>query len=338
MKNLFLILFSLPLLCLAQKYTLTPLTTGTNTSLRGLSVVSDDIAWVSGSNGYVGKTTDGGSTWTWVQPTGYQQLDFRSIKAFNANKAIIANAGSPAHILLTEDGGQNWKQVYNNIDSAIFLDGVDFWNNDKGIIFGDPIKNKMQLLKTVDGGLTWQDISKNLKANLAPGEAGFAASGTAINTFGSKVWIATGGLVSNIYYSANYGKTWQVYKCPIIQGENSMGAFSINFLNAKKGVVVGGNYLKDKDNTNNIFLTNNGGKTWQKPVKSVFGFRSAVTFVNELVCFATGTSGTDFSLDGGENWENLSKLGFHALQKAKTGKIILLTGSKGRVYKVTETK
>jgi photosystem II stability/assembly factor-like uncharacterized protein len=335
LKKLFLLLFLFPFFAVAQNYVLTPLTDVKNTSIRGLSVVSNSVAWVSGSNGLIGKTLDGGKTWLWTQPNGYEKLDFRDIEAFDQNKAIVVNAGSPAYVLYTQDGGKSWKEVYKNLDSAIFLDGMDFWTPQQGIIFGDPIGHKMQLLKTTDGGLTWENISSNLKTNLAVGEAGFAASGTSIRTHkNGKVWIATGGTVSNIYYSGNYGATWNVYACPIIQGESSTGPFSISFYNAKLGLAVGGNYLKDKESINNALLTKDGGKTWSKPKQSVFGYRSAVTFITNKICVATGSSGTDISVDGGLNWANISSLNFNAVQKAKIGDLILLTGNKGQIYQL----
>ena len=335
MKRILYFLLLFPIIGFAQTYTLKELTTGKNTSMRGLSVLSNSVAWVSGSNGQIGKTLDGGKTWVWTQPKGYEKLDFRDIEAFDDLKAIVVNAGSPAYILATVDGGKSWTEVYKNADTAIFLDGMSFWDKQQGIIFGDPINNKMQLLKTTDGGLTWQDISKNLKQNLAKGEAGFAASGTTIRTTADgKVWVASGGTKSNIYYSSNFGKSWKVYPCPILQGESSTGPFSIAFYNNKQGLAVGGNYLKDKENTNNVLMTSNGGKTWVKPEKPVLGYRSAVEYITDKICFATGSSGTDYSIDGGNTWTNISKLNFNALQKAKNGDLILLTGNRGNIYQV----
>lgn len=329
---LFLFLI-LPFYSFSQTYYLLQKTQGTNTSLRGLSVVNDSVAWVSGSNGAIGKTKDGGSSWEWFKVKGYEKLDFRDIEAFDDKRAVVVNAGSPAYILKTDDGGKTWKETYKNLDSAIFLDGMDFWNPSTGIIFGDPIKNKMQLLKTTNGGASWTDISAKLPFNMADGEAGFAASGTSIKTMGDgKVWIATGGTVSNIYVSDNYGADWEVYKCPIWQGENSTGPFSIDFINDKNGIVVGGNYVKDKEKTNNVLLTKDGGKTWNKPVKSVGGYRSGVMYLTDQVCFATGTSGTDVSKDGGLNWYTISEISFNAIKKAKNGNLILLAGSNGNIY------
>ncbi|RZM07937.1 MAG: oxidoreductase [Pedobacter sp.] len=304
--------------------------------MRGLSVVSDQVAWVSGSNGSIGRTLNGGKDWQWTKPEGYEKLDFRDIEAFDDLRAVIINAGFPAQVLLTADGGKSWKQTYLNKDSLAFLDGMDFWDAKNGIIFGDPIKNKLMLLTTKDGGHSWQDISANLKKEMKVGEAGFAASGTTIQARGKgKVWISTGGSVSNIYYSANYGKSWKVYPCPIIQGQNSTGPFSMDFLDEKRGIVVGGDYLKDKESFNNAQLTNDGGKTWFKPDVSVFGYRSGVVFSDKLHCYATGTSGTDYSTDGGITWHQLSELKFNAVKKAKKGSLILLAGSKGQIYQLS---
>ncbi len=327
-----------PVWCFGQAYTLSPVASGTATSLRGMSIVSDQVAWVSGSNGSIGKTVDGGVTWQWLKPSGYEKLDFRDIEAFDSNKAVVVNAGSPAYVLVTVDGGKSWKQTYKNLDSAIFLDGMDFWDKNRGIIFGDPIMNRMQILTTSDGGNSWKNISANLKWNLLTGEAGFAASGTTIRAVGKgKVYIATGGAASNLYYSNNYGQTWDFYKCPIIQGESSTGVFSMAFSDKKSGVVVGGNFLKDNENTNNILLTNNGGRTWTKPLKPVGGYRSGVVYLSNKVLLATGSSGTDVSTDAGISWYSISKLNLNVVQKSKTGKLVLLAGNKGQIFKLTNT-
>jgi photosystem II stability/assembly factor-like uncharacterized protein len=335
MKKILWCLIMAPFFCAAQTYTFKPLNEGTKTSIRGLSIVNDQTGWVSGSAGTVGKTLNGGLNWQWIKPQGYEKLDFRDIEAFDEHQAIIVNAGSPAYILKTTDGGASWIETYKNADTAIFLDGLAFWDQKRAIIFGDPIKGKMQLLKTLDAGKTWVDISENLTLSLATGEAGFAASGTTIKTLpGGKVWIASGGMVSNIYFSPNYGETWQVFKCPIWQGQNSTGPFSIDFFDAKNGVAVGGNYVKDKENSNNIVLTNDGGKTWHKPVTPVLGYRSGVAYINVKTLVATGTSGTDISTDGGQNWKHISDLSFNAVQKAKKGNVVLLAGNKGLIYQL----
>ena len=42
-------------------------------SFRGLSVVNDDVLWVSGSKGTVGKSIDGGKTWKFIVVKGVKR-------------------------------------------------------------------------------------------------------------------------------------------------------------------------------------------------------------------------------------------------------------------------
>ena len=107
----------------------------------------------------------------------------------------------------------------------------------------------------------------------------------------------------------------------------------MDFFDAKTGVVVGGNYLKDKDNSNNILYTRNGGRTWKKADQPVLGYRSGVAYVTKNFCVATGTSGTDISVDGGKTWKNISNLSFNAVKSAD--KAIILVGNNGQVYKLS---
>ncbi|MXV16237.1 WD40/YVTN/BNR-like repeat-containing protein [Hufsiella ginkgonis] len=304
---------------------------GKSASLRGLSVVDNHTAWVSGSNGWFARTTDGGVTWKWKQLEKYTKLDFRDIEAFSDKVAVMVNAGSPAVIVRTGDGGETWTEVYRNDAPGIFLDGIDFWDNKRGIIFGDPILGQMQLLKTVDGGKNWENITPNLKVLLVEGEASFAASGTTIRAMkGGHTWVATGGKRSRIFYSPDYGKNWQAFDCPVIQGPESAGPFSIAFLDKNIGIAAGGDYKRDTLRQDNLVLTRDGGKTWQKPASGPLGYRSAVEYLSKNVLVATGTSGTDISTDGGITWRNISKEAFNSARRAKKGTWVVLAGSRGK--------
>ncbi len=74
------------------------LTSGTNTSLRGLSAVNDNVIWVSGSNGTIGRSLNAGKNWTWMTVKGFEKTAFRDIEAFDANTAVIIAIDSPAYI------------------------------------------------------------------------------------------------------------------------------------------------------------------------------------------------------------------------------------------------
>src|SRR3954463_14701553 len=71
----------------------TPQESGTKARLRGLSMVSRDIAWASGSEGTCLRTTDGGKTRGAQTVPGASSLDFRDIHGTNAATAYILSIG-----------------------------------------------------------------------------------------------------------------------------------------------------------------------------------------------------------------------------------------------------
>jgi photosystem II stability/assembly factor-like uncharacterized protein len=298
------------------------------TSIRGLSVVDNNVAWFSGSKGHVGRSLDGGRSWAFAQLKNYETLDFRSLYAFDSLRAIIANVGSPAHILLTTDGGRTWREVYNSNHPDIFLDGIDFWDSKSGVIYGDPINEKMTLLKTNDEGVTWQAIAESKRPKLEKGEASFAASGTGIRCYAkNKVMVATGGMVSRLWLSKDRGENWVSIPTPINQGKASAGIFSVG-MNEKQMVIVGGDYLADSLSAKNVFITSNGGKSWAAPFSPTRGYRSSVESISNDTWVATGQRGLDVSYDNGRNWTALSdEKGLHVARRARKGACVLAAGN-----------
>jgi len=301
-------------------------------SFRAVSVVDDSIAWIAGTNGWIGKTVNGGKSWNYKQVPGFEKLDFRSLYAHDDKNVVIANAGFPANILITNDGGRSWHTVFTLRDSAAFIDGIDFWNRNDGVIYGDPMNNKMFLLRTSDGGITWNAFSDNERPNLNEGEASFAASGTTIRCAGkTTVVIGTGGKTSRLWKSEDKGKSWKSFPVPVIQGKSTTGIFSIATYK-ENAVVVGGDYSQDTLKLNHVFITKDGGKTWIPPVVPTRGYRECVQYLDSKLLIATGPTGTEISFDGGLIWRPESdEKYFHVVRKARKGKLIVIAGGKGKV-------
>lgn len=339
MKKLFIFFFtfSIAAISLAQTSKIETLTTGTKTSIRGLSVVNDNVLWVSGSNGTIGKSINGGKDWKWLRVKGFGKTDFRDIEAFDAATAIIMAVDTPAYILRTTDGGQAWKVVYENKTPGMFLDAMEFWNSDAGIVIGDPVNGKLFIARTFDGGHSWKELPEQFKPAADKGEACFASSGTNIRALDrDEAVFITGGLTSNVFIRN------QKIKLPIIQGTQSTGANSIAVWDHKKLnggnklIVVGGDYLKDSSSVNNCFYSNNRGKSWKASKQPPHGYKSCVEYITEKNLITCGTSGVDISTDAGDTWNQISKEGFHVCRKAKDGKAVYLAGSGGRVAKLVQ--
>jgi len=144
----------------SQTNKLTILQSGNKVSLRGLSVVNNDIIWASGSNGMVAKSTNGGNSFEWIKVAGYEKRDFRDIEAFDQNTAIIMGVDAPAIILKTKDGGKSWKKVLEDSTKGMFLDAMDFSDSKHGVVIGDPINQKVYISTTDDQGETWKRYEK----------------------------------------------------------------------------------------------------------------------------------------------------------------------------------
>lgn len=333
-RTLLSIWFSITsLVASAQHFSWHAIPPQTEASFRALSVVDDSVAWVAGTKGWIGKTIDGGTSWTFSQVKDFETFDFRSLYAFDESYAVIANAGAPANILVTDDGGESWQVVYTHSDSAAFFDGIDFWDRNNGLIYGDPIGGRMLLLSTRNGGRTWVELPQRQRPPLEEGEASFAASGTNIRLQDSQtVGIGTGGKTSRIWTSDNRGRSWKTLTPPVLHGESSTGIFSFSGFRGKTAVIVGGDYLRDTLTVDHVFYTTDKGKTWERPQMPTRGYRECVEFIDDNTLIATGPTGTEVSVDGGKTWtpESDDRL-FHVVRKARNGKLIVMAGGKGQI-------
>lgn len=293
----------------AQSWQAVP--SGTAAELRGLSVVSDKVAWASGAKGTVLRTVDG-QQWQAMQVPDADKIDFRDIQAFDARTAIVMGAGPGAasRIYRTLDGGSTWKLVTTNQVPDGFWDAMAFWDKDNGILFGDPVKGSFQVYTTADGGLTWQEVaSKGIEA--MPNEGAFAASGTCLTVAGSHdAWIATGGsATSRVFHSADRGKTWRAASTPVPAGAPARGVFSVGFLNAKEGFAAGGDYKETRMAGVNGAYTADGGASWTPVEVAPAGYLSVVVPVPGAprAFVAAGLAGSGYSTNGGRNWVELDR-------------------------------
>ena len=311
----------------------TPQSTPTSASLRGLSVVSDQVVWASGSAGTVLRTTNGGTTWIKHPVPGADSLDFRSLKAFGADEAFVLSAGEPALLYHTTDGGTTWQLRYENRTPGIFFDALTFWDATHGIAMSDPVDGHFVLIATHDGGQTWQPLPTDHLPPPANGEAGFAASNSGLATHGDQnVWFATGGAQARVFRSDDRGKHWQVADTPMRQGEASQGIFSIVMTDSQRGAAVGGDYLLPEDTTRTASYTTDGGQTWQLSESLPGGYRSAVAYHPATQLLLTvGPSGVDYSADYGRTWQPIDTIGYHTVQFAPNQRVGWAAGSNGRI-------
>jgi len=312
------------------------LNTGTNASLRGLFVVNKSVIWASGSQGTVLLSTDGGDNWTIMKVPGAETNDFRSIHAWDKQRAMVFGVAGPDFGYLTENGGESWEVIYRDNTAGLFFNSLKFADDKHGLAVSDPVDGKFFVIRTEDGGKNWELVD-----SLPPveeGEANFAASNTCIEFLPSgKAWIASGGKAARVFYSQDFGRRWAVAKTPMIRGQASAGIFSIAFRNDREGIIVGGIYDRPEINSNIAAYTFDGGLNWQSAETMPAAYRSCVQYTSMdkgSFAFAIGKTGCDYSVDGGQNWKQLSKDGYYTFRAVPGKAIGFAAGSGGRIAKV----
>jgi photosystem II stability/assembly factor-like uncharacterized protein len=309
-----------------------------------MSIPSEEVIWVSGSNGTIGKTVDAGKTWRWMTVPGFEKKDFRDIEAFDSSSAIIMAIDNPAYILKTYDGGSTWKKVFERAAEGMFLDAMDFKNEKEGICIGDPLnegpanKRPFYMIRTFDGGDTWFERSTDHVPRAQTGEALFSASGTNISFLNHPDYeyaFVTGGMVANLYIIGKKGKPNKAVRVPIVQGKESAGTFSMATDRLKKFYCVGGDYKMPDNSSHNYYYTTNMGNKWRSPsLRTPLGYRSCIRIIDDKTLVACGTTGVDFASNAHKEWKKASAESFNVCMVSKA-KAVFFAGEKGKIGRLT---
>lgn len=322
---------------LKPKVVFSLLETNTNASLRGLHVVDENTVWASGSSGTVLLSADGGESWERKSIVGAKGNDFRSIHAWDEKRAMVFGVSGPEFGYKTIDGGENWEVVYRDTTQGLFFNSLKFANDLVGLAVSDPFGGKLFVIRTEDGGESWSRVLEI--PDVEEGEANFAASNTCIEFLPSgKAWIGTGGMAARVFFSEDFGKTWEVRKTPMIRGLASSGIFSVCFKTDEVGMVVGGIYDQPEFDSNIAAYTLDGGQNWLPAETMPNEYRSCVqqlVFGEETFAFAIGKTGCDISFDHGMNWQFVDTTGFYTFRVVPGKPEGFVAGADGKVAKVT---
>ena len=316
----------------------TPQSSGVTARLRGVSAVNERVAFASGSGSTVLKTIDGGANWQKLTVSS-ETLDFRDIDAIDERTVYVLSigTGTASRIYKTTDGGKSWTLQFQNENPKAFLDAMSFWDEQHGLVFGDSIDAKFDILVTENGGKLWSRIELSRLPSALPNEGAFAASGTNIALFGkTHAWIGTGAAgKARVLRTSDSGRSWQVSDTPLAAGP-SIGIFSIAFRDERHGVIVGGDYTKESEAQNNLAFTSDGGVTWRLGT-GLRGFRSVVAYVpgEKTALVAIGPSGADYSTDDGLTWNSIEGPGFDTFSFVPGKRIGWAAGAQGRLAKLT---
>lgn len=307
--------------------------TGTQSHLRGLSPVSAEVAWLSGYQGLVLRTVNGGRSWSDASPAGASNLQFRDIAASDAKHAVAmaAGSGTDSRLYATSDGGRSWRLAYQNTDPSAFFDCMSFYDARHGLVVSDPVDGKFRILSTRDGGRSWRVLPNAGMPAALPGEASFAAGGECLTTSGREAWFGSGGgATARVFHSADGGLHWDVKATPLTSSPSG-GVFALAFRTRLVGVAVGGDFAAPAA-ARNVSAVSYLLGPWRTPPTEPSGYRSGVAWLpfSLATVVAVGLTGSDVSYDGGRHWTTFDTGQFDTVSCARDGSC-WASGDLGRV-------
>ncbi len=254
--------------------------------LVGVFFTSSDKGWIAGDDGYLASTTDGGQTWTKYPLNTTENINeiyFRN----DDNGYLVAGR----KMFITRDAGRTWQdiRIYRASEFGAgtpeFL-SIRFSDKKHGYVVGsvlrrtggDEVVVDSLLMRTEDGGDTWQRITVTTKTELF--HLDFRGN--------SHGWIVGDGGV--VLASTDEGKSWTKQ----VSG-TSLPLYNVDFRDDSEGYIVG------KSGT--ILRTSNGGTTWEKAATNFRETLMRVDFADDKNGWIVGYGGDILrSNDKGKTW------------------------------------
>jgi photosystem II stability/assembly factor-like uncharacterized protein len=211
--------------------------TGTSYRIRSVRMVNADSGFYCGESAALGKTSDGGATWT---PLTYpdQTKSLRAMDFTDRNTGWVTGGTDlppSSTVAKTTDGGSTWtmQTLPFNDTPARTIDMVD-----ENIGW---VGASLRASRTSDGGATWLPVSM-------PPNTAF----NSFKAFDFNTVIGANGGSSKVYKTTNGGATWDSLGIP---DPSFRAAWTgTDWTDEMTGVVVGSSGITAK--------TTDGGQTW----------------------------------------------------------------------------
>ena len=249
-----------------------------------ISVFDKRNIWFCTGEGKVYHTSDGGINWEVQFKDTVNAPFFNFIKFFDKDNGIVVgdaiSALSPAVILKTTDGGNNWISINDNYLIGEFSRDVffpiEFPSLSVGYYYGS---RNNKLYKTIDGGNSWQIVSLSDGINKA----------YMLKFYNENIGILVSDIHpgnDSIYRTINGGDSWT--KLSLLTNTNH---HDIEFLPSSPSKV----WFTDHDH---LFFSADTGNTWQE-VTVISGSLEArnIEFLNDTIGFILCDNGKFFTTE-----------------------------------------
>ena len=219
---------------------------------------------------------DGGASWTNVNigATNGEFVTFgNAVEAFDLNNIWVVT--SEGYIYKSEDAGLTWSAQESGVITSDALNCVHFADKNVGIVGGD---NNI-LMKTIDGGETWSQVSMPAGQSTDEIYAVFALDS-------QRFWV--GYSDGNLYCTFDGGTTWNTRS---FTGSGSGAIKSIKFINELQGVLVHNTSAP----VGGVHMTFNGGYSWEKLTAFSNSGLNDIAICDDLKMFVVGETNSSTS-------------------------------------------
>lgn len=230
--------------------------------------LNDKTGYTAGARGLY-KTSDSGKSWRKLATK--TPLTLTSVFFLNET---VGYAGARAYaycahedcdrgslFMKTTDGGENWTKVF--FQDYSYIGSITFLNESTGLAIGYSSSSNPHLLRTTNGGTTWEVITQNINA----------LDVTELMTrVDSTVYLL--GHDQAVLKSEDFGKTWTATS--ILASANIKG---LQFIDKLTGFAY---------SNNSLYKTADGGMNWERTDLPYAQFYSFIHFSDDLKGFGVG--------------------------------------------------
>lgn len=252
-----------------------------NGEFYSLHFISPDVGWVSGSEGRIWNTINGGNSWK-EQEIGFQE-DIYEVYFIDSNNGWAASDRS---VFRSEDGGITWNKQLEDSELSRFV-GMWFINNGTGWIYGP---NNGKIYHTSNYGDEWNIQILETQGRILD-----------LSFISSELGWAVGSTNSPIFKTVDGGNNWVELPGPVF-------SWTVSFIDSKTG------FTGDNTNTSSTIMnakihkTIDGGISWITQEIPETKLLKEIKFISKNVGWAlySGESigqSLIYTLNGGSEWE-----------------------------------
>lgn len=282
-----------------------------NFDAMNLFVVDTNNVWVVGSNRSIVRTTDGGDTWTGVNPPDVgADIAIQCISIVNQTEIWISGGTSTSGVVCrSDDGGETWAVMDSDLIKDYMMQGILAINSNLIYAVGSNSTSATGIIcRTLDSGISWDSIQ--LADNYSKGVFWIGVAATDDNH------VVIYGQENHYAFTTDGGISWT--NDSVASG--SVGTADINHL-----IMLDDQVWWAAMDMGTIMMTTDGGQSWnnQRSVGAGSMYLMGIDAYNENIAIVTGqslnwpVSGEILQTkDGGNNWVSRKTTDFWMLKVA----------------------